>query len=403
MTTSREAGLLTLRRELDLLPGRRSSGEFETTPFNPAQAMTGCKKVPIDGRSYVMWVQQSVNRANNQGLPVNGVPDERYRAAVRRFQSSRKLKPTGEVDRATQNGLILSNELSKAYVTWIQQTLNGTGASLSLDGKKGPLTTAAVRAFQQRLSPQLCVDGYVGPKTELRMLDTWCGTPLRPLIGELELELDIGVLESERSKQRVTPQPRLSFFQDATNSSHRNHFECGARRQALLIAALKAPVIGACPRRVGATPYGTGADIVSSIAAARSCSKRSVTEVDVYSHGFSSGIPGNTAGWAGLYVDSFPLVERGAGGRTISDIPRGDLAATVKVVLHGCNIGSGSENFAKSLFEFLAVTLSNPRVFAHHNSGCASRNNSWREYSNAHPNGRKVTSITGLAASCCGR
>ncbi len=56
-----------------------------------------------------------------------------------------------------------------------------------------------------------------------------------------------------------------------------------------------------------------------------------------------------TVCFAGLYQDSFSLVDCGAGGRTVSDVPTGPLSNDVVFVLHGCNIGAGSDNFAKSL------------------------------------------------------
>ncbi len=48
-------------------------------------------------------------------------------------------------------------------VETLQHLLNHHGNSLAVDGDFGPLTDAAVRAFQQ--SKALTVDGIVGPKT----------------------------------------------------------------------------------------------------------------------------------------------------------------------------------------------------------------------------------------------
>lgn len=48
-------------------------------------------------------------------------------------------------------------------VKHLQERLNGHGATLKVDGTFGPLTDAAVRAFQERNA--LTVDGIVGPKT----------------------------------------------------------------------------------------------------------------------------------------------------------------------------------------------------------------------------------------------
>lgn len=64
----------------------------------------------------------------------------------------------GEVDRR-----------SKAYVQWVQRSLNTVnGATLTVDGLNGPMTRAAVRSFQTRHG--LTADGIVGPKTEAALI-----------------------------------------------------------------------------------------------------------------------------------------------------------------------------------------------------------------------------------------
>jgi hypothetical protein len=207
----------------------------------------------------------------------------------------------------------------------------------------------------------------------------------------LALELDIE--SQEQRRPAVTVRPRLCFFQNHSNSSHRNHFQCGALRQARRIGAIGSPETGNCRRRVGATPYDTGADIIAAITAAHQClGERAVDVVHIFSHGFPSGIPGTTMGSAGLYQNSYPYVQRSDGGRTVADVPTAPLANNVVFVLHGCNMAAGADNIARSLYEHLAASLSNPKVYGHHNSGCASRDNSWREYSNRHPTGRNLRS-----------
>jgi hypothetical protein len=72
-------------------------------------------------------------------------------------------------------------------------------------------------------------------------------------------------------------------------------------------------------------------------------------------------------------------------------------------VLHGCNMAAGTNNVARALFTHLASSLATPTVFGHHNSGCAGRNNSWREYSNRHPTGRNLRTLPNIASTpCCG-
>lgn len=232
--------------------------------------------------------------------------------------------------------------------------------------------------------------------------DRSCGVPQRTVLGEIALELEIEDLEN--TGPSVTVRPRLCLFQNSSTTTHRNHFQCGALRQARRIGAISSPDASNCSPRVGATSYDTGTDIIRAVEAAHQClEKRAVDVVHIFSHGFSSGVPGTTSGSAGLYQDQYSAVERSAGGRTVSDLPTGPLSNNVVFVLHGCNIAQGSDNFARSLFEHLARSLSNPTVYGHHNGGCAGRNNSWREYSNAHRMGRNLASISNIASvGCCG-
>ena len=51
-----------------------------------------------------------------------------------------------------------------SHVTWIQQHLAAHGHATKVDGKYGPDTVAAVKAFQ-RQTGGLTADGEVGPKT----------------------------------------------------------------------------------------------------------------------------------------------------------------------------------------------------------------------------------------------
>ena len=376
---------------------------------------TACRGFEIDSKSYIQWVQRSLNRLVGSKLAVDGKAGPRYRDAVLAFQKKVRLPATGNVDSKTQNQLILGNEKNAGYVRSIQQALNQKGARIAVDGIKGPGTTAAIKAFQRTRSPDLCVDGFVGAKTELLLLepkgggdrDLSCGVPTRSVLRELELEFELeSELEPGAEEQGPAPatvRSRLCLFQNHSTTTHRNHFQCGAVRQARRIGAIASPNTGNCRRRVGATPYDTGADIIRFIQAARRCRRQRVDQIHVFSHGFSSGIPGTTAGSAGIYRTGFGGVDRAAGGRLVTNVPAADLAENVTVVLHGCNMAAGTENVARSLYQHLARTLDNPRVYGHYNTGCAGRNNSWREYSNRHPTGRRLATLPNIASTgCCG-
>lgn len=216
-----------------------------------------------------------------------------------------------------------------------------------------------------------------------------CGVPRQA--NEFELELALQELEQETPA--VTVRARLCIYQNASNSSHRNHFNCQATRWAKRIGAMAAPNAANCRRRVGSTPYDSGADIIRAIEAAQQCLKQRVDSVHIFSHSGPHGLFGTTTGTIGLYIGPVDASSRSSGAREVTDIPATTLSENVVFVLHGCNAASGADNFAQALYQHLAATLKNPRVFGHYNGGCAGRDNSWREYSNAAPTGRNVRSI----------
>lgn len=141
-----------------------------------------CRGFEIDSADYFKWVQRSLNRLLGVGLAVNGKYSEEYRQAVRRFQQKHGLAQTGQLDVDTQDKIILENEkktpyVGDAYVRWLQAALNKNGARVSVDGDLGLMTKQAVKTFQQQRMPDLCVDGYVGAKTELRIIKAGGGLP----------------------------------------------------------------------------------------------------------------------------------------------------------------------------------------------------------------------------------
>jgi outer membrane protein OmpA-like peptidoglycan-associated protein len=194
----------------------------------------------------------------------------------------------------------------------------------------------------------------------------------------------------------VRVQPKLCLYQEANNSSQRNHFHHQAQGTARRIGAIGSPNASACNPRIGPTPYSTGADIINAIRAAWQCTgRRPIQSVHIFGHSGSDGLYGNTLDRSGLYQNSISLdpASRSSGGRNISEIPTNILANDVIFVLHGCNQASpcnvqgNDDNFARSLLEHLSGALTNPRVYGHYNSGCAGRNNSWCLYSRTNPRG----------------
>lgn len=72
---------------------------------------------------------------------------------------------------------------SREYAVWVQQALNRVlGLGLAVDGRIGPATRSATRAFQRRA--RLATDGIVGSHTEQALL-AQSGLPLLPRAGHL--------------------------------------------------------------------------------------------------------------------------------------------------------------------------------------------------------------------------
>lgn len=259
-----------------------------------------------------------------------------------------------------------------------------------------------------------------------------CGVPQRGTLGEIALEAELAaeaevaleaeqeaefgsaleMWEQERTGTRPTPprrrvavRPRLCLFLNASVSAERNHFECGASRQARRIAAIASPNAAACSKRVGATPYSTGADILQAIQDAHACLNQRLDTVHIFNHSGSHGLYGREMleHW-GLYMDQVSQSDRAAGARVVTEIPTAALSNNVVFVLHGCNTAAGEDSFAQALYNHLAASLSNPVVYGHHNSGCASRDNSWRVFSKRNPAGRNVASAAPhyTDVGCCG-
>jgi hypothetical protein len=250
--------------------------------------------------------------------------------------------------------------------------------------------TPAARARNRRVDVHLLSERTDGER---------CGGGLRPPrdmttypVAQREQEF-----EQTAPARRVRVQPKLCLYQNASNTSQRNHFQHQALGTARRIGAIGSQNTSACNPQIGATPYSSGADIINAIRAAWQCAgRRPIQSVHIFGHSGSSGLYGNMIDRSGLYQNSIsiPPASRSAGGRNISEIPTSILANDVIFVLHGCNqaspcnVGGNDKNFAQSLLAHLSQTLTNPRVYGHYNSGCAGRNNSWCLYSTTTPNGR---------------
>lgn len=183
-----------------------------------------CRGFEIDSKNYIPWVQRSLNRNVGSLLPATGEISPEYRQAVKQFQIERGIALTGDVDERTQNNLIKANESDPTYVKWVQRALNTHGYGLVLDGVMGSnhsSTKKAIRDFQQKWVPDLCIDGFIGAKTELRLIQAGGGWPpgdvpanppnYRPhlsqgvsvptrFLGQLKRDIESGELSPETEK-----------------------------------------------------------------------------------------------------------------------------------------------------------------------------------------------------------
>ena len=231
-----------------------------------------------------------------------------------------------------------------------------------------------------------------------------CSVP-RNLTGR-QSELAAENEMQELTRHMVAALSRVSLFQNASDPRHRNHFQCQASRWARVIRAIGSPNAVACNRNVGPTSYSTGEEIIRAISAAHGCIKQRVQILHIFSHSGSNGVFGNVSGGTvGIYVNGPDANSRNLGGRNVTDIPANLLSENAVVVLHGCNTAEGDDNFAQALFQHLSATLPGVKVFGHFNSGCAGRDNSWREYSAQSTGGRirhKSLAHHYSGNGCCG-
>lgn len=129
----------------------------------------------------VRTLQHELNAAGSArpALVLDGDFGRRTEAALKRYQTSRGLEPSGLVDAPTRAALAerrpaLPRELALGAfgpeVRALQETLNRHGAALTLDGDFGGGTERAVRAFQA--ANDLSIDGIVGEDTRALLART---------------------------------------------------------------------------------------------------------------------------------------------------------------------------------------------------------------------------------------
>jgi peptidoglycan hydrolase-like protein with peptidoglycan-binding domain len=319
-----------------------------------------------------------------------------------RFQAAANNRPPmrqGERGRGVQM-------LQKALIDLGFPMPISTQRRVSPDGIYGSETTATVRKFQQKYG--LKVDGVVGRNTMSRLDQLFVSAPpinQEPMCGVPQgkfqaLRRQRSINPEQESAGSIIPQPILCLFQ---NTSETKHFFNGAENWAKKIQAIANPTPTKCKRKVGSTPYNTGADIIKAIKNANLCLGQKLKEIHIFSHSSTEGVGGAVKNCSGLYRRGLKksngdlCVSLGSGGKLVSDIPTNVLDENVIFFLHGCRTAEGCgndiNNFARDLFKHLAAKLDNPRVYGHRFRTCAGQECNWCEYSKQQPQGQKVLRI----------
>ncbi len=133
------------------------------------EVKSGANGHPIKTLQYLL-------RARGRSLVVDGAFGPQTEAAVKAFQASQGLTANGVVGAVTWAAVVVEvrqgsrGEAVKGVQEEFQfRNLSGDpGKGPQVDGIFGPVTDAAVRAFQHALSldiPAVIVDGIVGPVT----------------------------------------------------------------------------------------------------------------------------------------------------------------------------------------------------------------------------------------------
>jgi hypothetical protein len=138
-------------------------GSESVAPYWPTMQMG-------DTGSDVQSLQMMLN-ARGAKLTVDGDFGPNTLAAVKAFQAAKKLTVDGIVGPQTWSALIVTTQSGSrgVAVTALQQQLNAHGANLTVDGQFGPLTAAAVRSYQS--SRKLTVNGTADLQTWESLLD----------------------------------------------------------------------------------------------------------------------------------------------------------------------------------------------------------------------------------------
>jgi len=253
----------------------------------------------------------------------------------------------------------------------IQQALIEAGFPLpgyGADSDFGRETEAAVRSYQS--AHGLEANGIIGTTT-MESLDALFATI-----------------------QSATIHPKLAFWQDIIIERNRTvrtpagWTELEDEKKGFRnLADLQTYRMQQRPRfYVPSSPFKSGADIINNINTLFYATLNPIDEVHIFSHSGPTGIHGAKIGERrGLYVPGHSTIPD---ARDVSQIPHGILANNVIFVLHGCKTASGSQNFAKQLFDSLdSGGLRDAKVWGHTGAPGAGTNVDWKVFYSNKPNG----------------
>ena len=108
------------------------------------------------------------------------------------------------------------NRKSRAYVSWVQQSLNKIlGLRLTVDGIQGPQTRRAIRRFQRQ--KRLRADGIGGPRTEAALIAAGAGRPLQRASPSSPATRPVSLPKASAPAVRSCPEPARTAVDRCSN------------------------------------------------------------------------------------------------------------------------------------------------------------------------------------------